>query len=164
MSDVSVLGEKNNGKERPCLKARIKDFVQEHQHPSHIITFTFWPKVMPLKDKPIHRSTTQEAQCWAPTMGFEHTPLILKPEIECRPSAAGPGHTLRPWTLWWFKASCPSLPIEYNKQANKPLDLLLHPNLSAGVAAGACVTQNVFLLSISKEMTLVFLFVVLSLQ
>lgn len=43
---------------------------QRHERPSHIIAFTFWPKVMPLKDKATHRRTTQEAQCWASTMGL----------------------------------------------------------------------------------------------
>lgn len=50
-------------------KARIKDFVQQHQRPSQVITFTFWLRVMPLKDKPIHRRSTQESQCLASTMG-----------------------------------------------------------------------------------------------
>lgn len=68
---LNVWGEKRLvlAKRDFVQKARIKDFVQQHQGPSQVITFTFWLRVMPLKDKPIHRRSTQESQCLASTMG-----------------------------------------------------------------------------------------------
>lgn len=89
-------------KERLCSKAVIKDNIKVHDRQ---LLPPFWPKVMPLLDKPIHRRSTQESQCLASTMDLNDPhcwcwdlKLNLPTPPQQDPAVQGP----RPWRLCYY--------------------------------------------------------------